>query len=197
MLHERTPSGVRFVLRRALSLANWRSMYSNPFAPPKAAVADVSELGSAKVGKPVAAWVLQVACALTVPLAVHDSIKSLTSGRADAPFAVLAVLWASFIGLSLLAVRGTQRRANHGRWLGLGFIGLAFAAGASQIWLAQQEARGQLWEPEQRLVCLCAGVFWVLAMARWCWGFAFSKSARAWFSAPRRPRSGEVDDHQR
>ncbi len=172
-------------------------MYSNPFAPPKAVVADVSEPGLAKFSKPVSAWVLQGACVLTIPLAVHRLIESFMDGRDGVPFAALAVLCASFIGLSLLALRGTQRRTNHGRWLGLGFIGLVFATGASQIWLAEQDARGHQWESEQRFVCLCAGVFWMLAMARWCCGFGFSKSAHAWFSAGRRPASGDVDDQHR
>lgn len=166
-------------------------MDSNRYAPPLAAIAgpsaDAAPTFLDPARKPVSAWLLQILCAGFIALLLWMEAKSLMvfQGRSGhlvwwrllsgLVFNVPMLAWFGF------ALVGIQRRARHGRVLGLGVLGLLLLAA---IWtflrtftLIDHGGADMAYHAGEVL----GGAFWLLVLGWWVRAFGFSKKARIWF----------------
>ncbi len=213
MLHERTPSGVRFVLWRRLALPQRRyalpcrnsptSTVSNPFAPPRSDVADIVDVAR----KPKSVWLMQIVeilLACVFGLGLLKGTLSLLSGSSMSSLGFLAhcvfdvvVLWAL-----VHATVASQKRRPLGRLLGLLLIAAIFAM---FVYVAYINLRYSVVPPEASVeyrtghaigqifsivLMLCACAFWFRS-------FGFSRPARTWFGVATDPARLAPDEWHR
>lgn len=162
----------------------------NPYAPPEAAVVSAApQRPPAK--KPISAWLVQllaVAALVTLGVGLFRMASWLVSNRAmewSWGFLLLETAWrVALVGILGGAVIGTQRRANHGRWLGLVCIAMVFALSVYTQFIRKKtsaptfayanQASGESGELLGALLILGLVIWWFYA-------FGFSVKARNYF----------------
>ena len=199
MLHERTPSGVRFVFGLAQAAVAQaicsaasplpgpmpeRPMQANPFSPPLSNVADTAPPPLAAVAKPASVWVTQVVGALLACAAFYGLVKGLAPARQMSMFqtAFVVVVQAVVTAFFLAIVIGAQRRARYARWMGLLLVGAILVYSLVRIvvevrLLAAAAGDGV---PEHVGAVVGAGLVALLTGA-WFRAYGFGKRAKAWF----------------
>ena len=162
---------------------------ANPFAPPRAEIADIAEtrvLPPAR--KPIAVWAMQglgvVAilwwCGWLVVAYADGSWLSRDDGAVLLTFAACTALFVLYFGV---LVRDCQKRQRRGRRMGLMVLSLLlllelpWLAGDLLMVAVSHRAGGDA----ARLVVHALPWLVIAGTLAWGWRFAFAPAARAWF----------------
>lgn len=159
---------------------------ANPFAPPRADVADLAEtrmLPPAR--KPIAVWAMQGLGVVAILwwcrwLVVAYAAGSSDDGAVLFAFAACTVLFVLYFGV---LVRDCQKRQRRGRRMGLVMICLLLLV--ELLWLAgdvlMAAVSHRVGGDAARVIAHALPWLVIAGTFAWGWRFAFAPAARAWF----------------
>lgn len=165
-------------------------MESNPYAPPRAATIDVPAEAPTtvidRVRKPVSAWLLQLLCAIFIVASLYGTglLVAQVVGLAHPVWPAVVGGLVVYVGLLVwfgFAFVGTQRRAAHGRWLGLSVLGLMLLmclVSLAKIAGGDDPLHADSAYQAGRILGAC---LWAIVVGWWTHAFGYSTPARQWF----------------